>query len=150
MTLPVRAVRIVMRQRLAARSIRICGTEADSSFFLSNSRIWRSSVNSLPNSFLPAYHLERQSRFTAIRRPIGFVFCPIRLGMAKWINGLLKNRREMPTGKSALQVFHLSIQCYSSDKTILTWQLRFRIGPAEPRAFGVKRRIIDAVCAIAS
>src|SRR5215831_2002434 len=77
--MPGRAVVMVMRQRLAARSIKICGTEADSSFFLSSSRIWRSSVKSLPNSFLPAYHLERQSRFTAIRRPIGFVFCPIRL-----------------------------------------------------------------------
>ena len=30
MTMPGRAVRMVMRQRLAARSIRICGTEADS------------------------------------------------------------------------------------------------------------------------
>src|SRR6266704_2397297 len=78
MTIPGRAVRIVIRQRLAARSMRIWGTEADSSFFLSSSRILRSSVRSLPNSFLPAYHFERQSRVTAIRRPIGFVFCPIR------------------------------------------------------------------------
>src|SRR5467141_2486514 len=77
MTMPGRAVVMVIRQRLAARSMRICGTDADSSFFLSKSRIWRSSVSSLPNSFLPAYHLERQSRLTAIRRPIGFVFCPI-------------------------------------------------------------------------
>src|SRR6516225_7679798 len=75
--MPGRAVRMVMRQRLAARSIKICGTEADSSFFFSRSRISRSSVSSLPNSFLPAYHFERQSRVTAIRRPTGFVFCPI-------------------------------------------------------------------------
>src|SRR2546427_496173 len=77
MTMPGRAVMIVMRQRLAARSIRICGTEADSSFFLSSSRMLRSSVSSLPNSFLPAYHLERQSRLTAMRKPTGFVFWPI-------------------------------------------------------------------------
>src|SRR6476620_9958449 len=77
MTMPGRAVRMVMRQRLAARSIKICGTDSVSSFFLSKVRISRSSVRSLPNSFLPAYHLERQSRVTAIRRPIGFVFCPI-------------------------------------------------------------------------
>src|SRR5690242_8724253 len=77
MTTPGRAVRIVMRQRVAARSIKIFGTEADSSFFLSTSRILRSSVSSLPNSFFSAYHFERQSRFTATRRPIGLVFCPI-------------------------------------------------------------------------
>src|ERR1017187_6961894 len=104
--MPGRAVRMVMRQRLAARSIRIWGTEADSSFFFNSSRISRSSVSSLPNSFLPAYHLERQSWLAAIRKPIGLVFCPIR---------------------------------YSSDKTILMWQFRFRIGPAEPRALGVNR-----------
>src|SRR5437667_4365160 len=39
---------------------------------------------------------------------------------------------------------------YSSDKTILMWQLRLRIGPAEPRALGVKRRNLEAVCATAS
>src|SRR2546430_12241021 len=32
---------------------------------------------SLPNSFFSAYHLERQSLLTAMRRPIGFVFWPI-------------------------------------------------------------------------
>src|SRR4051812_12208445 len=47
-----------------------------------------------------------------MRRPIGFVFCPI---------------------------------TYSSDKTILIWQLRFKIGPAEPRALGVKRLSVEAV-----
>src|SRR5438105_3221061 len=40
--------------------------------------------------------------------------------------------------------------CYSSDKTILIWQLRLIIGPAEPRALGVKRRMLDAVWATAS
>src|SRR6187401_2840628 len=79
MTTPGRAVRMVMRQRLAARSIRIRGTEADSSFFFSSARISRSSVRSLPNSFLPAYHFERQSLLTATRRPIGLVFWPILL-----------------------------------------------------------------------
>src|SRR5438094_890737 len=42
------------------------------------------------------------------------------------------------------------LSSYSSDNTILTWQLRLRIGPAEPRALGVNRRKIDAVCATAS
>src|SRR6185369_5883734 len=77
MTTPGRAVKIVMRQRLAARSIKIFGTDADSSFFLSSVRISRSSASSLPNSFLPAYHFERQSLLTATRRPIGLVFWPI-------------------------------------------------------------------------
>src|ERR1051325_1645605 len=77
MTIPGRAVMMVMRQRLAARSIRIWGTDADSSFFLSKVRMLRSSVSSLPNSFLSAYHFERQSRLTAMRKPIGFVFWPM-------------------------------------------------------------------------
>src|SRR5580704_13674144 len=77
MTTPGRAVRMVTRQRLVARSIKILGTEAVSSFFLSNSRIWRSSVSRAGNSFLPAYHLERQSLLTATRTPIGLVFWPI-------------------------------------------------------------------------
>src|SRR5512138_2329664 len=77
--MPGRAVKMVMRQRLAARSIKILGTDADSSFFFSSSRISRSSLSSLPNSFLPEYHLDRQSRLTAMRRPTGLVFCPILL-----------------------------------------------------------------------
>ena len=40
-------------------------------------RMLRSSVSSLPNSFFPAYHFERQSLLTATRSPIGLVFCPI-------------------------------------------------------------------------
>ena len=79
MTTPGRAVIIVTRQRLVARSIKILGTEAVSSFFFSSSRISRSSVSSLPNSFLLAYHFERQSLLTATRRPIGFVFWPMKL-----------------------------------------------------------------------
>src|SRR5215475_8386193 len=77
MTTPGRAVKIVTRQRLVARSIWIFGTEAVSSFFLRRLRISRSSLSSLPNSFLSAYHLERQSLLTATRRPIGLVFWPI-------------------------------------------------------------------------
>src|SRR6185436_14963024 len=44
----------------------------------------------------------------------------------------------------------LSHNFYSSDTTIRMWQLRLRIGPAEPRAFGVKRRNVVAVPATAS
>src|SRR5260221_6828082 len=79
MTTPGRAVMIVTRQRLVARSIKILGTDAPSNFFFRNVRILRSSVSSAPNSFLLAYHFERQSLLTATRRPIGFVFWPMRL-----------------------------------------------------------------------
>src|SRR5216117_635419 len=41
------------------------------------SRIRRSSASNLPKSFFSAYHFERQSLLTAIRSPIGLVFCPI-------------------------------------------------------------------------
>src|SRR6476646_6975011 len=95
MTMPGRAVMMVMRQRLAARSMRICGTEAVSSFFLSRSRICRSSVRSLPNSFFSAYHLERQSLLTAMRRPIGFVFCPMSGEIDYWVSGLLEWRKSL-------------------------------------------------------
>src|ERR1043166_896243 len=77
MTTPGRAVKMVMRQRVAARSIWILGTDADSSFFLRMSRIRRSSASSLPNSFFSAYHFERQSLVTAMRSPMGLVFWPI-------------------------------------------------------------------------
>src|SRR5947207_8437653 len=77
MTTAGRAVKMVMRQRVAARSMRILGTEADSSFFLSRSRICRSSISSLPKSFFSANHLDAQSLVTATRRPIGLVFWPI-------------------------------------------------------------------------
>src|SRR5271154_1222112 len=117
MTTPGRAVMIVTRQRLVARSIKILGTDAPSSFFFRNARILRSSVNNAPNSFLLAYHFERQSLLTATRRPIGLAFWPI---------------------------------TYSSDKVILMWQRRLMIGPAEPRAFGVKRFKLVAVPATAS
>src|SRR6266478_751432 len=39
---------------------------------------------------------------------------------------------------------------HSSDKVILMWQLRLRIGPAEPRALGVNRLRVEAVWATAS
>src|SRR5438477_9758530 len=114
------------------------------------SRILRSSASSFPNSFFSAYHLERQSLLTAIRSPIGLVFCPI-------INSGQRS------GLSPLRLFDQELWSWRvlagetparfhplSDKTILTWQLRFNIGPAEPRALGVIRRRVVAVCATAS
>ncbi len=69
--------RASMNYRLAARSIKILGTAAESSFFFKRSRISRSSVSNWLNSFLLAYHFERQSLLTATRRPIGLVFWPM-------------------------------------------------------------------------
>jgi hypothetical protein len=68
---------MVTRQRLVARSIKMRGTEAVSSFFFRKSRISRSSLSSLAKSFLSAYHFYRQSLLTATRKPIGLVFWPI-------------------------------------------------------------------------
>src|SRR5476651_236281 len=119
MTTPGRAVMMVTRQRLVARSIKTFGTEAPSSFLRRKSRILRSSVRSAPKSFLLAYHFERQSLLTPTRKPIGLTFCPIPVN-------------------------------YSSETVILMWQRRLRIGPAEPRAFGVKRLSVVAVPATAS
>ena len=116
MTTPTRG-KIVIRQRVAARSIRIFGTEADSSFFFRISRIFGPpSAACRILSF--GVHFERQSLVTAMRRPIGFVFVPY---------------NNQP-----------------SDSTILMWQFRFRIGPAEPRALGLIRFMVVAVPATAS
>src|SRR6266849_4868653 len=52
---------------------------------------------------------------------------------------------------SSTPILQHSVSCfYSSDSTILMWQLRLRIGPAEPRAFGVNRLRIEAFWATAS
>ena len=106
MTTPGRAVRIVMRQRLAARSIKIFGTDAVSSFFFSRSRILAVFGEQLAEFFFAGIPL---------RAPV-FVDGD---AQTDWIGFLAHNY-------------------YSSDKVILMWQLRLRIGPAEPRALGVK------------
>src|SRR6266542_2080475 len=158
MTTPGRAVKMVMRQRVAARSIWIFGTEADSSFFFRISRIRRSSASSLPNSFFSAYHFERQSLLAGIHSPIGVVFCPmVRIGeMESERDGGMEGWRDEQSACRSPTLQHSNTpllrfsSCYSSDKTIFTWQLRFKIGPAEPRALGVTRLIVVAVCARAS
>ena len=107
-----------MRQRLAARSIWIFGTEAVSSFFFSN----------LANLAVFGEQLAE------------FFFVGIPLRAPVFVDGDAKTN----------WIGFLSHKNYSSDKTILTWQLRFKIGPAEPRAFGVNRLKVVAVPATAS
>ena len=58
-TMPGRAVWIVMLTFLAARSISTRLTEASASFFFRNSRTRKSVCTSSGNCFLLAYHLER-------------------------------------------------------------------------------------------
>ena len=77
MTMPGRAVWIVMLTFLAARSIRMRLTEASASFFLRNSRTRKSVCTSAANCFLLAYHLETQSRVIPRRMPSGLTFWPI-------------------------------------------------------------------------
>ncbi len=77
MTMPGRAVWMVMFTFLAARSIRMRLTEASASFFFRNSRTRKSVCTSSGNCFLLAYHLDTQSRVIPKRIPSGLTFWPI-------------------------------------------------------------------------
>ena len=74
MTMPGRAVWMVMLTFLAARSIRMRLTEASASFFLRNSRTLKSVCTCVGNCFLPAYQREVQSRTIPSRMPSGLTF----------------------------------------------------------------------------
>ena len=77
MTMPGRAVWMVMFTFLAARSIWMRLTEASASRFLRNSRTRKSVCTSSGNCFLFAYHLDTQSRVMPSRIPSGLTFWPI-------------------------------------------------------------------------
>src|SRR5216683_7774878 len=73
--------------------------------------------------------------------------------MKGWSIGVVRLGRVHGSGSALLQPSGSSNPIswrYSSDKTILIWQWRLRMGPADPRALGVKRRKVEAVCATAS
>ncbi len=73
-TMPGRAVWMVMLTRLAARSMSTRLTEASASFFLRNSRTRKSVCTCCGNSFLPAYHLDTHSRVMPRRMATGLTF----------------------------------------------------------------------------
>src|SRR5262245_58151426 len=76
-TMPGRAVWMVMLTFLAARSMATRLTEASASFLCRKSRT-RWSVNTwLGKPRVPAYHFEVQSRVMPRRMPIGLTFCPM-------------------------------------------------------------------------
>ena len=77
MTMPGRAVWMVMFTFLAARSMSTRLTEASVSFFLRNSRTRKSVCTSNGNCFLLAYHLDVQSRVIPSRIPSGLTFWPM-------------------------------------------------------------------------
>src|SRR3984957_15143450 len=76
-TIPGRAVWIVMLTFLAARSISTLLTEASVSFFFRNSRTRKSVCTSCGNCFLLAYHFDVQSRVIPRRMPSGLTFWPM-------------------------------------------------------------------------
>ena len=77
-TMPGRAVWIVMLTFFAARSISMRLTEASASFFFRNSRTRKSVCTSSGNCFFEAYHFDVQSRVMPRRIPIGLTFWPMR------------------------------------------------------------------------
>ena len=73
-TTPGRAEKMVMRASFAGRSISTRPTEAWASFLLRKSRTLMSSASIGAKERLFAYQRELQLRFTASRKPIGFIF----------------------------------------------------------------------------
>src|SRR5438477_5295550 len=82
-TTPGRADWMVTRHFLCGRSITILETAACLSASCNSSRIFMSSCNSLPYSFLPAYQRESQVRLMPRRSPIGLTFWPICLLLSR-------------------------------------------------------------------
>src|SRR5678816_1862753 len=76
MTMPGRAVKMLIFTLLAARSTSTAATPAWFSFCLTNFLKRRSSCSHFEKSF-SEYHLELQPRTTPRRKPTGCVFCPI-------------------------------------------------------------------------
>src|SRR5436190_12020858 len=76
MTMPGRAVKMLILTLLAARSTSTEATPACPSFCLTNLFRRTSSCSHLGYSF-SEYHFEVQPRMTPRRNPIGCVFCPI-------------------------------------------------------------------------
>src|SRR5688572_17386985 len=76
-TTPGRAEKMVMRASLAGRSMSTRPTEACASFFFRKVRTFTSSASIPAKARLFPYHLELQLRFTASRKPIGLIFCPM-------------------------------------------------------------------------
>ena len=76
-TMPGRAVWIVMLTFLAARSISTRLTDASDRRFLRNWRTRKSVCTRIGNWRLPAYHFDTQSRVMPSRMPSGLTFWPI-------------------------------------------------------------------------
>src|SRR5215203_3148012 len=75
-TMPGRAVKMLIFTLLAARSTSTAATPAWFSFCLTNFLRRRSSCSHFEKSF-SEYHFELQPRTTPSRKPTGCVFCPI-------------------------------------------------------------------------
>src|SRR5204863_10083079 len=79
-TIPGRAVKMLIFTLLAARSTSTAATPAWFSFCLTNLLRRRSSCSHFEKSF-SEYHFELQPRTTPRRKPTGCVFCPIFLSI---------------------------------------------------------------------
>jgi len=125
MTTPGRADWIVTRHFLCGRSITILDTAACLSCFISSARIFMSSCNSRPYSFLPAYQRESHVRLMPSRNPIGLTFWPIVSLLA-----------QAPAATSRTTMVRLANG--------------LKIRPTRPRPRGVKRLITSALPTCAS
>ena len=76
-TIPGRAVKIVIFAFFAGRSIKILLTAAFDNFLFKNSLTFISLFKNAEKFFEFAYHLDDQFFDTPKRKPIGFIFCPI-------------------------------------------------------------------------
>src|SRR5580765_604423 len=75
------------------RSISTRGMPAEPNSFCTWSRIFLSCRRNFLKSFLPAYQRERQGSMVGMRKPVGWIFCPMVLA-----SGLLASARLLLAG----------------------------------------------------
>src|SRR5688500_10724507 len=138
---------MVTRKLFQARSITTFEMAASRSFSLTYLRILMSLAKNSGNSLRLANHLERQSLLTARRKQMGLVFWLIcySLEVSAFLAVFFFAAFLVPLAFEARCLISIS-----SETVMKMWQVRLRIGPALPRAFGMKRLIVGPSPAAAS
>src|SRR5215831_18833311 len=138
MTIPGRAVKMLIFTLFAARSTSTDETPACPSFCFTNFFRRRSSCSHFEKSF-SEYHFELQPRMTPSRKPTGCVFCPIKSTFFSFIS-LSRGAGE---GQGGGSLFQPSLEgCgYSAgtSTTIVTCDVRLLMRLARPIDRGIQR-----------
>src|SRR5215207_8498963 len=139
---------MVTRRLFQARSMTTFEIAARRSFSLTYLRILMSLARNSGNSLRLANHLERHSLLTARRKPMGLVFWPMCYSLE--FSAFLAVFFFAAAFLVPLAFEARCLISISSETVMKMWQVRLRIGPALPRAFGMKRLIVGPSPATAS